>query len=261
MAYRRARNFLVANLLVASLFSGGRAAVAQDAAPEAAPARLSLPEIVDNMAKTNAQRAKDLEHYQGKREYQLDYKGFPGDLHADMVVRVSYSAPSTVEFEVVSQSGSKLILNRVIKPIMATEQESIQPANYSRVQITADNYNFTLLDSQDSGDGCPYELGVEPKVPNKFLFRGKIWVDGKDFAVCRIEAEPAKNPSFWIKSTAIHHSFMKVGDFWLPAANSSASNIRLGGHAILTIKYEDYQVQAAPGLRAIATLPSSKTSN
>jgi hypothetical protein len=254
MVHSRAQYFLVLSLLAASLFSPGRA-MAQEAAPAAGAERLSLSEIVDNMAKTNAQRAKDLEHYQGKREYQLDYKGFPENLHAEMAVRVSYSAPSTVEFTEISHSGSKLILNRVIKPIMATEQESMQPANYARVQITADNYNFTLLGSQDDGDGCPYMLGVEPRVPNKFLFRGKIWVDAKDFAVCRIEAEPAKNPSFWIKSTAIHHSFMKIGDFWLPEENNSASNIRLGGRATLTIKYEDYQVQGAPGSQAIAGLP------
>jgi hypothetical protein len=258
---RRAKYLIaVPGLLLASLFLPSQG-VAQDAAPGSGTTRLSLQEIVANMAKTNAERAKDLEHYQGTREYQLDYKGFPTNLHAEMVVRVSYSAPSTVEFTEVSQSGSKLILNRVIKPIMETEQESIQPVNRARVQVTADNYNFTLLDPEDNGDGCPYVLGVEPKVPNKFLFRGKIWVDARDFAVCRIEAEPAKNPSFWIKSTAIHHSFMKIGDFWLPAENRSASNIRLGGHAILTIKYEDYQVQGAPGLQAVASVPSGKTPN
>jgi hypothetical protein len=257
--HTRVRHFLIASLFAASLFTPSLG-VAQDAAPETAPVRLSLPEIVDNMAKTNAQRAKSLEHYEGRREYQLDYKGFPENLHAEMVVRVSYSAPSTVEFAEVSQSGSKLILNRVIKPIMETEQESIKPGNRDRVQVTADNYNFTLLDEQGSDD-CPYVLGVEPKVPNKFLFRGKIWVDGTDFAVCRIEAEPAKNPSFWIKSTAIHHSFMKVGDFWLPAENNSASNIRLGGRATLTIKYEDYQVQGGPGLQANASLPAGSHSN
>jgi hypothetical protein len=260
MIFSRAKYFLIPSLLLASLFSPSPG-LAQDAPPGAGQNRLSLSEIVDNMAKTNAQRAKDLEHYQGKREYQLDYKGFPGDLHADMVVRVSYSAPSTVEFTEVSQSGSKLILNRVIKPIMLTEQESIQPANYARVQITGDNYNFTLLDSQDNGDGCPYELSVQPKVTNKFLFRGKIWVDAQDFAVCRIEAEPAKNPSFWIKSTAIHHSFMKVGDFWLPAENNSASNIRLGGRATLTIKYEDYQVQGATKLQTIAKVSAGASPN
>lgn len=77
MVYSRAQLFLIPSLFVASLFTPSRG-VAQDAAPEAAPARLSLSEIVGNMTKTNAQRFKDLEHYQGKREYELDYKGFPG---------------------------------------------------------------------------------------------------------------------------------------------------------------------------------------
>lgn len=254
MVYLRARHLLISGLLAVSLFAAGPA-VAQDSAP-APTVRLTLPEIVDNMARTNAERNKNLEHYQGRREYELDYKGFPKDLHADMVVEVSYNAPSTVEFTEVSQSGSKVILNRVIKPIMETEQESMKPANHARVQVTGDNYNFTMLDEPES-NGCPYVLGVEPKVPNKFMFRGKIWVDGKDFAVCRIEAEPAKNPSFWIKSTAIHHSFMKIGDFWLPEENNSASNIRLGGRATLTIKYEDYMVQPVPGLQANSNLPTA----
>lgn len=222
--------------------------------------RLTLPEIVERLSRANAERLKDLEHLEGMREYRLDYEGFPHSLQAEMVVHVSYEAPSQEEFTTISESGSKLILNRVIKPIMQTEQESLQPANRDRVQITGDNYTFTLLSSEDNGDGCPYELEVEPKVTTKFLFRGKIWVDAKDFAVCRIEAAPAKNPSFWIKSTAIHHSFMKIGDFWLPAENNSASNIRIGGRAKLTIKYEDYKVQPVPGLQAAASLSTSSAS-
>jgi hypothetical protein len=43
-------------------------------------------------------------------------------------------------------------------------------------------------------DGCAYTLSVQPKIPSKFLYRGRIWVNEKDFAVCRIEAEPAQNP-------------------------------------------------------------------
>lgn len=231
---------------------------AQETASGAGPTRLSLPEIVSNLAKSDEHRAKELAHYQGKREYRIDYKGFPHDLHAEETVLVNYNAPSTVEFTEVSEEGSKLILNRVIRPIMKTEQESIQPGNHERTLITAENYNFTLLDSSAAdGDACPYVLEAEPKVPNKFLFRGKIWVDDKDFAICKIEAEPAKNPSFWIKSTAIHHSFMKIGDFWLPAENESASNIRIGGRATLTIKYEDYQVQPAQGLQAVANPPNA----
>jgi hypothetical protein len=216
-------------------------------------APLTLSQVVDKLAEKNAERAKALEHYQGKRMYQLDYKGFPTDMHAEMTVNVSYDAPAKEEFTVVSQSGPKWMINRVLKRLLETERESLKDENRERVQITSENYAFTLLETQDAGDGCSYVLGVQPKVVNKFLFRGKIWVDAKDFAVCRIEAEPAKNPSFWIKKTAIHHSFLKIGDFWLPAENRSVSNTRLDGHATLTIKYEDYEIHAAPAFKAATT--------
>jgi hypothetical protein len=229
---------------------------AQAPAPGAGVAHPSLAEIVDRMTERNAERAKALEHYQGRRGYQLDYKGFPADMHAEMVVTVRYDAPATEGFTVVSQSGPKWMVNRVLKRILETEEESIQGENRERVQITNENYNFTLLESQDAEGGCPYVLGVEPKVATKFLFRGRIWVDAKDFAVCRIEAEPAKNPSFWIRKTAIHHSFVKIGDFWLPAENKSISNVRFDGRATLTIKYDDYEVQAAPALQATAIRPA-----
>jgi hypothetical protein len=227
--------------------------VAQDPAQDLGTTRLALSNIVDLMTAENAERAKTLAHFQGRREYQLDYKGFPKDMHAEMVVNISYDAPSTEVFTIVSQSGPKWMINRVLKQLLKTEQESIQDANRSSVQITGANYNFTLLESHDAGDGCPYILSAEPKVANKFLFRGKIWVDAKDFAVCRIEAEPAKNPSFWIKKTAIHHLFLKVDGFWLPAENKSVSDTRFDGRATLTIKYEDYKVQTAPALQAIDT--------
>jgi hypothetical protein len=70
-------------------------------------------------------------------------------------------------------------------------------------------------------------------------------VDAEDFAVVRLEAEPAKNPSFWTKNSEFELLYLKVSDFWLPARNRSISSIRLGGHAELTIQYTNYQITAA----------------
>lgn len=246
------RASLVVAALASALLSPGRG-VAQDQPQQLAPTPLTLPEIVGRMTEKNAQRAKSLEHYQGRRIYQLDYKGFPADMHAEMTVNVRYDAPAREEFTVVSQSGPKWMINRVLKRLMETERESLNGENRESVQITSGNYNFTLLESQDTVDGCSYVLGVQPKVVNKFLFRGRIWVDAKDFAVCRIEAEPGKNPSFWIKKTEIHHSFVKVGDFWLPAENKSVSNTRSDGRATLTIECENYAIQTAPAFQATTT--------
>jgi hypothetical protein len=84
-------------------------------------------------------------------------------------------------------------------------------------------------------------LAVNPKTPSKYVYRGRIWVDATDFAVTRIDAEPAQSPSFWTKENRIHHEYMKVQDFWLPRRNESVSYIRLGGHATLTIEYNNYR--------------------
>jgi hypothetical protein len=98
---------------------------------------------------------------------------------------------------------------------------------------------------EPSKTGGQYVLQVRPKSRTKYVYRGKVWVEGTDFAVTRIEGEPALNPSFWTKKSEIHHEYEKVQDFWLPLKNESVSYIRLGGRATLTIDYKDYQVTEA----------------
>jgi len=102
-----------------------------------------------------------------------------------------------------------------------------------------------MLDYEITPASSLYVLSVEPRRKDKFLYSGRIWVDGEDFAVVRIEAVPAKNPSFWIKNTKIEHHYVKVSSFWLPAQNHSLTTVRLGGRADLTIQYMDYQVTPA----------------
>jgi hypothetical protein len=85
-------------------------------------------------------------------------------------------------------------------------------------------------------------------------------VDAEDFAVVRLEAEPAKNPSFWTKSCELEQVYTKVSDFWLPARNHSISSIRLGGLAELTIQYSNYQITAADPLgNSSLTEPAQST--
>jgi len=111
--------------------------------------------------------------------------------------------------------------------------------------LNRDNYDFELLGYEPSNPGGQYVFRVNPKSISKYVYRGKVWVDGVDFAVTRIEVEPTQNPSFWTKKSEIHHEYKKVGAFWLPARNESVSYIRLGGRATLTIEYKDYHVSGA----------------
>jgi hypothetical protein len=162
-----------------------------------------------------------------------------------MTVEATYKSPSSKEFKVVSQSGSKLIQDRVFKKLLESEQEAAQPEMSAQTQLNLNNYEFELLGYEPSGTGGQYVLQVNPKRKSKYVYRGKVWVDGTDFAVTHIEAEPALNPSFWTKRSEIRHDYTKVQSFWLPARNESVSYIRLGGRATLTIEYKDYRVTDA----------------
>lgn len=211
--------------------------------------RLTLSQVVEKLVQKNAERAKTLENYRGKRVYELEYKGFPKPLRAEMIVEMTYNALARKEFKILSESGSKWIVKRVLKRLVEEEIEAQAAANRLRVELNSRNYEFTSLEYQASPGGCAYVLTIQPKAANKFLYRGRIWVDDQDFAVCRIEAEPAKNPSIWITKTEIHHNYHKFEDFWLPVENQSVSNLRLGGRAVLTITYQDYEINAGHALK------------
>lgn len=210
-----------------------------------ANAPLSADQVVDNLIRRNQERAQALLHSEATRVYRLVYQGFPGDREAEMTVEATYDRPSSKEFKVLSQSGSKLVVNRVFKKLLDGEKESAQPAMSAKTQLNRDNYTFEFVRYEPSKTGGQYVLRVNPKSNSKYVYRGQVWVDGTDFAVTRIEAEPAQNPSFWTKKSEIHHEYTKVQDFWLPAKNESVSYIRLGGHATLTIEYKDYRVIGA----------------
>ena len=77
----------------------------------------------------------------------------------------------------------------------------------------------------------------------------------------RIEGEPGKNPSIWIKKTEIAHRYVKVDDFWLPAENHTESLIRLGGRATLSILYRDYKITKATPLPQAENAPEAITSS
>jgi outer membrane lipoprotein-sorting protein len=230
--------------------------IAQETAP-ATP--LSADEVIARVVEMNGVRAKALENYSSIRSYHLECHCL-SHKKADMLVRVDYQAPNKKDFTILSESGSASVRNKVFKKLLEAEQESTRPENQQRSAITSDNYTFALVDYQKTNAGDFYVLDAKPRNKNKFLFRGRIWVDGKDFAITQVEGEPAVNPSWWTVKTDFKRSYEKVNDFWLPQSNESTTKVRIFGTAVLTISYGDYQITQVPGERAVPSLvkPSDK---
>jgi outer membrane lipoprotein-sorting protein len=234
LSFRLARYLLQAGVLVFAAAWGQ----AQDPAGPALPS-LGLPQIVAQIQLHAQAQTAELRHYQALRHYQVDYRSFSARMDAE----VSYDAVQGKSFRIVSQGGSRLLCDKVLKRALESEVEASRDRGLTA--LSASNYRFQLTGSESVAGRPAYVLDAQPLTASKFLFRGKVWVDAADFAVVKMETEPARNPSFWISRTLIHYSGAKVDSFWLPRQVRTETKVRIGGTAVLTIDYGTYQVVPA----------------
>ena len=206
------------------------------------PPPLSTDVIVQRLMAANAQRSQALRGYHGMRAYHLDYHGLFGSHEAGMQVQAIYAAPDRKDFKVLSQSGSKLLINHVLLRLLSSEQDAQKEQNRAELEISPRNYDFVLAGTEHTPGEDFYVLEVSPRGKSKYLYRGKLWIDARDFAVARMQGEPAKNPSVWVSHTQIEYRWEKIAGFWLPVHNESVTQVRMGGKAVLTIEYTDYQI-------------------
>jgi hypothetical protein len=206
----------------------------------ALPAHLNSEQIVDRMQVHDTAQMEMLGSYQALRHYAIEYRSFFKTLDAKIDVEVNYDAASGKSFRILSEGGSHTLCGKILRRAVDSEKET--SLNRSNTALIRANYTFHLAGSETLNGRPAYILDVEPITPSKFLYRGRIWVDGIDFAVARMEVQPGKNPSFWISRTVIHHMNTDVGGFWLPQQNRSETKVRIGGTAVMTIDYGTYRV-------------------
>ena len=234
----RANTLVGANVAAAASADGVRPAVA---------------EIVARMLEKNKERTAALEFYESERTYKVEYTGTGGEHHAELRVRMVYTGPDQKQFTVESESGSKFICDKVLRKLVEGEQEASARSNRMQTTLGPENYDAALVGEEtvatEGGPVRAWVLQVTPKVDNKFTYHGKVWVSEDDYAVVKIQGEPAKSPSWWINHAAFESDYVRRGDVWLPAKNVSSSHVRLGGEATLTIEYGTYPVVAAQALK------------
>jgi outer membrane lipoprotein-sorting protein len=211
---------------------------------EPAAERTAEARILEGMMHTYRCVTPALAGYSSLRRYHLENKRFGKT--ATMTVRFRFRYPGEKKFEVLSEEGSAVIRKRVLRKLLESEVEAAGDTMREATQITPRNYSFRLLGAGEIEGRKAYLLEAAPREGNRFLFRGKVWVDAEDYAVARIEATPAKSPSFWIRKTSFVHEYRKFGGFWLPVSNRSESEAVAFGRTELTIEYSGYKLEA-PG--------------
>jgi len=186
--------------------------------------------------------------YSGRREYTFD--NLKLNKHAEMLVNVTGDPDGEKHFEVVSEDGWHSAHKHVLHKMLESESDSSQPETRPKTRLVSNNYIFQMVEEGSLNGRPAYVIDVIPKRHDKYSFRGRIWVDAEDYALARVEGEPAKNPSFFIHSVHFVQEYHKSGPFWYPASISSVTEARIFGTTDVTIRYFDYKAasESAHGL-------------
>ena len=225
------------------------------AASDSAPQLASADDVVAKMMERDHDRQATLAGYRADRRYSLRNERY--HKHAEMVVRMTCSKDGSKQFDMVSSAGSAGIRKHVFPHLLSAEAEASKPDLRERSRITPNNYSFKMAGTDRLNGRPTYVIAIVPKTPNKYLVEGKIWVDADEYAIVRLEGQPAKNPSFWVKSVHFVHTYAKQGPFWFPFSDESVTDVRVFGPTNLKIEYYCYSpnataaaVLSAPGQRS-----------
>jgi hypothetical protein len=212
-------------------------------------------QVFAELAAHNDQRRSALHDYSVLRTYQvIDLKG---KVHAEEVGRMEFLAPDKKAFTVDSESGSGLVRNMALNPLIKSEIETAAGKEHHDSAISADNYSLNLLGEQQVGPQRCFVAEVRPNRKDKYLFEGKLWIHVEDYSVVRIEGHPAKKLSFWIQSADFVRQYQKIDGFWLPQKDQTFVQVRLYGKKVLTIDHRDYVVNAGQSKDARAIVPEA----
>lgn len=216
-------------------------AFGQDAAPVS---NLSTDTIVERLMTARSRQTRQLQAIDVVRDYRIDYQGFGGNRHAEMQVASTYVSPDKKDFRIISQSGSRFLIDHILGKLLETEKDAqLDEADFD---LSTRNYDFQLLGTEQVAGSDAYVLQITPRRKAKYLCRGKIWVNTRDFAIVRLEGEPAKNPSFWVSHTQMANTYQKLGEYWLPVHKDATTEVRMGGKAVLAIDFSGYRITEKP---------------
>jgi len=194
------------------------AAALEDAPPDVAT-------ILARMVRAQAENRARMHAYMINRTYQV----FGGEAKekpkSEVTANIQFLPPNRKSYTIEQSSGGTA--EHVVRKALEKEVELSKTP--SATAMNGENYKFELL-GQETRDGVTsYVLGIQPRRDCKELLRGKVWVDKNTYLVHRVEGEPSKSPSFWVRSVHLVITFAENSGMWLQTSQVARANLRIAG--------------------------------
>jgi hypothetical protein len=131
---------------------------------------------------------------------------------------------------------------KVLRPMLAREQEMVNKGDGHKSELTADNYEFTEAGRDDNGARV---VQIKPRRSDPLLVDGRaVLNDGGDLV--RVEGKLSKNPSFWTSLVNIVRRYARIGGVRVPVATETTAKVKFVGTAQLEVLYDYQSVNGQP---------------
>jgi hypothetical protein len=189
-------------------------------------------QLPPSIARFLGNRAESLTQFRAIRH--LEAKNTRFKKHGWMDAVTELSPESGFTFHVIGEGGSDYIRKKVLRPILAGEQEIFARGDVARSALTLDNYD--MLREEPAEDGL-VRLFITPKRQERTLVEGSLLVTEGDGDLVRIAGRLAKNPSFWTKRVDIIRSYGRIAGVRVPLSIESVAQVRIAGPSAMTMTY------------------------
>jgi hypothetical protein len=154
-------------------------------------------------------------------------------------------------YQIVSEGGSDTVRSRVLRAVLAREQELINSGAGDKGELTLDNYEF--VEGGRDADGS-HVVQMKPRRCDVLLVDGRA-VLNEYGELMRVEGRLAKNPSFWTSLVNIVRRYSRIGGVRVPVATETTAKVKFVGTAQMNVVYDYQSVNGR--VIAVSEVPSS----
>lgn len=150
----------------------------------------------------------------------------------------SYDPTSGFTYSIVAQGGSERIRGRVLRAVLAGEQENSTYAEWQKVNLSRANYEFDF--GGHAGNGM-LKMQLTPRRRDSRLVLGSALLTAKSGNLVRVEGRLSKSPSMWVRWVNISRTYSPIAGAMMPVAIESTADVRIAGMSTFAMTY-DYQM-------------------
>lgn len=145
-------------------------------------------------------------------------------------------------YQIVSERGCDTTRSRVLRAVLAREQELINSGASDKGDLTLDNYEF--VEAGVAADGS-HLVQMKPRRNDVLLVDGHAVLNERG-ELMRVEGRLAKNPSFWTSLVNIVRRYARIGGVRVPVAIETTAKLKFVGTAQMDVEYHYQSVNGRP---------------